>query len=333
MTVGRQLGFWCASLFFFLLSCKTVSNRSQVKDTNERSPISAAALADKLSQEQKKLIANFLTQLDSHIRRFQQRPDLTSALQNQLSACGNMQKPNLSEFFSGNFGSMRACGVSATKVNSQFATIEQIAQLKRSKEFDKAIDSFNNDVLPTIVEAILDAADKSPKLDESKIALIMDEINQVALLSKLIVSAVEWRPDYVSSLRYLNQIVLSELSKERSEDIDWKLVKAATTARLDIFPLAAVDAGVNPIVVPLRDPLYKVLYGPLPRGSAYWLMVAASTVRLHSYESIEEPYDLEPRAVVSLSIIPKQILLESPEDQKVIKRAIKHLTDNFEKMI
>ena len=62
-------------------------------------------------------------------------------------------------------------------------------------------------------------------------------------------------------------------------------------------------------------------------------MLAASTVRLHSYERVPEPYDLVPRVVNSLDVIPRQILLESPADQKIILNAIKYLTDNFKKVI
>lgn len=314
-------------------ACKTTSQGSAVKAEDKSGEISVATLAEKLRPEQKKIIADFLIGLESHVRKFHQRPELTLNLQGQLKACGNLNQPSLLSVFSGHYGYLQPCGTSQLKADSELMTIAEVSKLKRSASLDKSIEQFNELVVPTIIDALMESYDARPKTGDAQVGKVLDLVNQVAVFSKLVVAGVEWRPDYVSSLRYLNQVVLSELSKEHEEDIDWRLVKAAATARLDIFPLSPGDAGINPIIVPLRDPLYKLLYGPSARGAAYWIMQAASTVRLHSYEVDPAWYDLEPEEVTLLSNIPKQILLESPEDQKTIIRAIKYLTRNFQKVI
>ena len=333
MIFRTQRIFLVAAIICGVSSCKTVGSKSEFKDDKHPKDFSVSELAEKLSPGQRQIIGEFLLELNAHVRRFQQRPDLTANLQGQLKACGNQRDANYFRYLTSNFSEIRACGMSQLKPDSEFATIAEISKLKRSATLDKLIDAFTGNVLPAFIDAMMQSLENRPKMDDSQVAKILDLVNQVALISKMAVTVVEWRPDYVSSLRYLNQVVLSELSKGRQEDVDWRLVRAATTARLDIFPLAAVEAGLNPVVVPLKDPLYKVLYGPTPRGAAYWIMLAASTVRLHSYECVPEPYDLVPRVVNSLDVIPRQILLESPADQKIILNAIKYLTDNFKKVI
>jgi hypothetical protein len=272
--------------------------------------------------------------LGRHIARFEDQSELTTNLRFSLQACGNLRESSSVNLFDKNFGLVRPCGKTGENDESKFAKISAIAKLKRTAKFDALIDSFNEDVLPTFIDALVESYDRIPKLDDAQMSGLIDLVSQVATISKSAVDLVEWRPDYTNSVRYLNQIVLTELTKGREQDINWELVKAATTARLDIFPLSPGDAGVNPIVVSIKDPLYKLLYGPNPRGAAYWIMTAASTIRLETYGGVRaRNFDIYPLSVKSLDVVPRQILLESKDDQTLIKRAITHLTHNFERIM
>ncbi len=316
----------------FAASCKSTGHYSSIRADKKRAGIDLRAVAEKLSEEDKGAIRNFIFELRDHISQFSQPAAEQTTINRFLVGCSNQLKAPRPSFFDSHFGQVQQCRSDRLPVNEQSRVLAAISRLKRRTTFDRAIDVFNEGILPKIFDAVDNAMSQGGR-DEVQLTSIVETASELARLAELGAGVIEWRPEYFNSVRYLNQIVITELSKENGNDVNWPLVKAAATARLDIFPLSPGDAGANPLVLRFDDPMYKLLYGPIPRGPAYWMMVAAVTLRLHTYETQPSDYGHVPEAVGMMSVINQQILLESQRDQTLIRRALRHLGDNYRKMM